>query len=659
MKVLERRHTELGKRLQRKRELVNTAAKQLEEAKEEARELAAWMEDLGNQLGDLKPIGHDPTLAEQRLHWLKAHSSELEGKQTAAEAAARRAACRAEFSSVEPILHGAIQRGQQLRKNLDILINKASNGLELRRKLALGISSVRDWIRQRRDAIVIPPGGYLPLKSSTVESDLNQCKKHENDIKNFCDNSLSDITKQANALLKDCSEEDQQEINAILEELNNELDDLKKLANERGKAMADLLEDRLDLEKKIEEVNNELNNIESSGSSLEGIPQTEAALEDRTNQLVSLSKSSEKVADRLKHLRARSEGINPTLSEPDRISLIERIDLAQAKHGKLAAGLGERLKRLAKTTQCAQLGSELVHSSNVFVDDMVDKLANLNKPCIGKDAEDVRNKLGEYEKILEALRAKQQSFTEQMPDAKGALISDGDDSEILLLPEHIDQMAKIRARYEDFISEIEKQIGRLKQLLLIREQFMALVAELTRLLAHYSGVVNELERSDLTGAERIGKYDELIGRIQECEALLASAEDKGRQVSEDAAAADRNAVAEQLHGLKTTLANLRTEIEMQRSRTIEATQKEEQLMRDAERLLAELRESERQARSRPQMARSVESVEHHLIEHDVRIVFSFSYFYFISNINLYLDLFINIIIFIKVLNLSFERWRLL
>ena len=65
----------------------------------------------------------------------------------------------------------------------------------------------------------------------------------------------------------------------------------------------------------------------------------------------------------------------------------------------------------------------------------------------------------------------------------------------------------------------------------------------------------------------------MIVKIQECEALLTSATDKGYKISSEGSSTDRNEIMEQLSALKQQLHGLKREVE-QRKEELESTGKE-------------------------------------------------------------------------------------
>ena len=71
---------------------------------------------------------------------------------------------------------------------------------------------------------------------------------------------------------------------------------------------------------------------------------------------------------------------------------------------------------------------------------------------------------------------------------------------------------------------------KIRALINLRHNFMELVTGITGFIIKYTEVVKEIERSSLSSAEKVKKYNEVIAKISECETQLAVATDKGSQV---------------------------------------------------------------------------------------------------------------------------------
>ena len=114
---------------------------------------------------------------------------------------------------------------------------------------------------------------------------------------------------------------------------------------------------------------------------------------------------------------------------------------------------------------------------------------------------------------------------------------------------------------------------------------------------------------------------QVIVKIQECEAMLASATDKGQQIAAEGSAADRNSVTEQLQSLKQQLQALRRAVEKQREQHEMAAAEHKKLATELEAILDWLHANEATVRSRPLLERDPASVEKEIEKHKVRKCF--------------------------------------
>jgi len=110
---------------------------------------------------------------------------------------------------------------------------------------------------------------------------------------------------------------------------------------------------------------------------------------------------------------------------------------------------------------------------------------------------------------------------------------------------------------------------------------------------------------------------QVIVKIQECEALLASATDKGQQIAAEGSAADRNSVTEQLQSLKQQLQALRRAVEKQREQHEMAAAEHRKLAAELEAVLDWLHANEATVRSRPLLERDSASVQEQIHNHKV------------------------------------------
>lgn len=75
--------------------------------------------------------------------------------------------------------------------------------------------------------------------------------------------------------------------------------------------------------------------------------------------------------------------------------------------------------------------------------------------------------------------------------------------------EGVGNLQGVIQQQEDLIRMIEDQLDRLRQLLLLREQFIALIADITTFIARYTEVIRDIETGGHSTQEKIKKYDDV------------------------------------------------------------------------------------------------------------------------------------------------------
>lgn len=74
---------------------------------------------------------------------------------------------------------------------------------------------------------------------------------------------------------------------------------------------------------------------------------------------------------------------------------------------------------------------------------------------------------------------------------------------------NIGELQAIVQEQDDLIAAIEAQIDRLRKLLLLREQFIALITEISTFILTYTGVVRDIESSGQPSDEKIKRYHDV------------------------------------------------------------------------------------------------------------------------------------------------------
>nr|XP_033322974.1 nesprin-1 [Megalopta genalis] len=600
IKSVERRYADIAKKLQRKAQVLDMTAQGIEATRQEIEENRDWIQRKKQQAQLADPVGYESKLAEEKLLALKALLKEAEGKQLVIDNLEKRVGnMQNELETNEQQqLENETKalRGEQaeLCNILTEGISSATAAADARRKFEADLQRARAWIKSKSNNLK-KLSGYLPLKAAKVERDIVQHGELEAGVDSFGENDLNDVLKHGNTLLKECSDEDRAKLEAVLEELSKDYDELKNEAREKQAALADLLQGRKAFENEIDKCQRWINEAEVATSSdlrTSGID----VLREQLAKYDRLKKEAQEFTDDIEKILQQGKSILPTVSDADKLELNEQLRNMKEAHGRVAGIVNERAQALRKNIDEAEESLARVAEAVRYMTDVQKELHELNKP-IGSKVEDVEAMLDAYERILNDLKANK------------AKLSD-------LGSVNVADLHGVSTRQDDLIKAIEGQIARLRQLLLLRQQFIALIAEITTFVAKYTEIVRDIENSGQTTEEKIKRYDDAILKIQECEALLASATDKGQQIAAEGSSVDRNNVTEQLQSLKQQLQGLRRAVETQREQHELAAAEHKRLANELSEILDRLEDKEKEVKSRPLLERDPSSVEGELRKHE-------------------------------------------
>lgn len=599
-KSIERRYNDLAKRLQRKLQILEMTRKGIEDSRNEIDQARNWVQENIVNLRRPTPIGFESRKAEDKLNALKDLLKEADNKLVLKETLTKRIGNMtnelepSELNQLENTLKILGEEQAELVEKVKSEIDRVNAAANTRRNLESSLEKAKAWLKSK-NAEIRKLSGYLPLQANQVEREIGQHKNYEKEIKEFNEGDLNDLLKLGNSIVKECDDSDKEKLQQLLDDVKDEYDNLKQEATQKGKALSDLLQGRRQFETDIEECINWLKEAEVATSS----DITSANLDVLEEQLAKYNKLNEqaqKVKVDIDKITEQGKAILPTISESDKLTLNDTLNSLKNRHSRIATLIRDRTDSLRRNIQQIKDAQARIEESKHVIQDIQNQLQELNKP-LGPKIEDVQQVLSTYERILQDLKANKAKLG-NVPGANQA------------------ELQGVLNLQDELIKSIEDQIAKLRQLLLLREQYLALITEIMTFITKYTEIIRDIEKSGATIEEKIKKYDDVIVKIQECEALLTSAEDKGQQIAADGSAQDRNTITEQLQSLKHSLQNLRRAVEKQRQEHENTAAEYRKLASELEEILDWLHANESTVRSRPLLCRGVESVEKELKNHE-------------------------------------------
>ena len=541
LKSIQRRENDIKKRIERKIQILDLTNKNLGKIQEEIDQTRMYFEDNVEKLHKPFLLGYAPKPIEGHLQFLKNLTKDVENKQLFVESLNKR------ISNMQSELDNSEQN--KLRNSLGDLNNKekqlvglvksevarTAQGLNIAKNLENNLEKIRSWIADQK-ANNESKALIISFSPAAIDYEIQEYKNSLKNIKEFSEGILSETIDQINGIKDQCDDSGKNDLQNVLDSFLDDIQMLTSSYNTQLETIQKILKMKKEFEQDSDTLLNWIKECEAilssnvKTSSIQILEEQKRKYENYLNEATNKEKL-------LKKIQEKGEILMENLSEVDCLNLTCQIKNTTDKYNLLCLKLKEKLNGIVDNINQLKSAQQQIAEYSAFILMIQKSIKDLNKP-IGSKSEDVQNLLRDYEGILNQLKDKKAEMSLQ---------------KISQLP----QLKELLSQHDDIIEGIENQLRRLKQLLMLREQFIALINEIVNFNVKYTEVVAGIEQSDDKIENKIKKYDQVILKIQECEGLLASANDKGMQIASEGTVEDRNIIMEQLQTLKHQLQNLR------------------------------------------------------------------------------------------------------
>lgn len=599
MKSVERRYNDIAKRIQRKLQMLEITYKAIDGTKSEVAAQNEWLQKEIDNLLHPEPLGYESKSVKDRQKKVANLLKETDGKKTVIDSLEKKVSNiqgelePSEQMQLESELSELSSKQKQLVTLIKQEIERLGTSTDDRKKLENDIEKAKNWLKSKL-AEIKKLGGPVPLEAAKIEKDVTIHKKHQSELSDFHNDTLTEVMRQGNAVSKDCSPEDRAKLQAVLEDLNKSYTFAKVDIDDKLAALNKLLQGRNEFEAEVAKCQSWLNEAEVAAT-----PEIRTSnlqlLEEQLVKFDKLSKEAEDVEKNIGKIKDKAKDIMDSLSDSNKLQLKEQVNILSDKFARINAIITDKKNILIKHIKEYKDAAAKIAAALEFLNEIQNRIKALNKP-IGSKVEDVQPIIQAYESILSDLKKNKSMLNE----LQGGNLHD---------------LQNILTQQDDLMSNIEDQISKLKHLLLLREQFFALVKEIEEFISKYTEVTSEIEKSNDSLEDKIKRYDDVIVKIQGCEALLATATDKGQQIAAEGTVIDRNNITELVQSLKQQLLTLRRLVESKRQEHERAAAEHKKLASDLSEILEWLHDNETTVHSRPLLNRDVASVDKKLGEH--------------------------------------------
>lgn len=598
IKSCDRRYNDIVKRVARKTQMLGSTLKGVDGIRNEIDQLGEWLKAQIQQLQQPQSVEIDSNQLNARIQKLKATAKDADAKQNLIESLEKRIAnmCNdlepLEMAQLESQLRDAATEQIHLVELLKAAIASVTDAIQGVKSFESDLDKVRNWIKTKLNDVRKQPS-TMPLTAKVIESDIQAAKSIENEVKKFGDESLMDVIKQGQHILKNCQDSAKVPFEHNLQQVSNEFETLKEEAANRTKQLSDAFDVRKAFEVDLQKLEDWLSEMEITTSAeiqIKSLP----LLEEQLRKFESLNNDKETMKPLLGSLSEQGKVIGATLNNADRLKLNEQLKAAKDRFNKPT--ISDRIRVIEEHMKRYKAAKDKLAECIELMTKLREEIRQLNKP-LGSKIEDVQSLTMTFERILRDLRQNKNRLTEIQIDD---------------LPE----LQHVSAQHDDLINSVEKQIANLRQAQTLREQYYNLIDQVNSTISKLKLEIMEIEKTCDPIEEKIKRYDELMAKIQECEGLLASTNDKGQKIASEGTVADGNLITEQIQSLKQQLQALRKQIEAQRHQDEVTLAEHNKLATDLSALLLWLHNNEAACKSRPLLERDPESVDREITKHN-------------------------------------------
>ncbi|XP_026681896.1 girdin homolog [Diaphorina citri] len=411
-------------------------------------------------------------------------------------------------------------------------------------------------------------------------------------LKDFKEKDLKEAIKQSKALLTPSSAEEGSPIKDKIDRLEKETKAQSDRIQDALKTLNQLIGHRKEFEVDVENVEAKLKELEVA---VEGDVKTNNVLmlQELLNKYAQLNEEAGELNMMISNVSIATEHMN--LNDADRLTVNDSVSSMQKRYAQLSRTIEDRISTVNNKLQSVKRLQHKVEEAKALLQKAESQLA---RP-VSTQAEDISEALTVYQKLLDEINSWKNSQS---------------DEDLVHLADSIKPLDEVVERIENHA------VPKLKSLLLLREQFTTLIMQIVGFITETTARVGEVDGNSATVQEKIDKYDKIIADIQEYEAILATASDKGDQLSSDGTISDRNEITEQLQSRKQQLHNLRKTVEKLRQQNEKRAAESEKLGAELEEIIEALHARETAVKTLPVLLLEVTSVDVELDKQRVRYI---------------------------------------
>merc|ERR1719193_855895 len=551
---VERRMADLGKRIDRKRQLVEMAQVGFINTRKDIEDTETWMTIKTEELTSSRVYQS----VETRTSELRLMIKEIDNKLMVIETFENKIETissdleASEYAELKEKLEKLTVQHSKLSEQAKTSIKQLVESSEYQKKFETDFGDVENWLKTKL-AEFNKGSEFDPLKAYDVEKKVARLKKDLNEVSEFEESKVSQVKLGIINLQKSGDKTMKKQVEAYGTEINTMLATLKDGLKKRISYMEDIVESRREFEAEFDKCVTWLDQADAILSTEVRGTINIAILDDHQNKFKKLKRDEEENRERVTEVFEKANAIMAKLSDADKISLQSQMDDVCDKQNHVADTVQAKIENLVKNINIYKLTAQKIEDSVNHLTEIQRQIRLLNKP-IGYRVEDAEDVLDAYETILNNLK----DFKVQMEDLQKTAGT------------NVNELKALLNQQEELIGAIENQMLKIRNLISVRHQFMTMITGITSFIIKHTEVVKEIERSNIPSMDKVRKFDDSIAKLKDCETQLSLASDKGQQIANEGSTADRNQITQQLQALKTQILTLKKAIEKKRDEHIKS-----------------------------------------------------------------------------------------
>ena len=487
---------------------------------------------------------------------------------------------------------------KNLQKDIKERINEIKDGLgtqlEERIKLENNLEEFPRWVQSKESEVACP--SLLPLKSEATDKIRHKYLKIDEELRSFCNVNITGIRRRAEHLMKDCDEEEADELDEEVNGIIASVSDLSQTLNETIANVTKSIKLKNSFELQVDTATKWISKAESSSQVDPKNLQSNEILSEHLESLEELELEIEEYNLLFKDIGEIVQELQENLSDADSHSIEEIQSALTNKFKLIQTNLGNKTKQIREIICTSQKMTEHMVKYTQTLADLQKEARALGRP-VGRSIEEAQQLLQCYHTIMKKVSDFRKTFEEKRKSVS------------------TEEMRNLIHQQQELMSILEKQILRIKSLISVRQQYFSLTGDITTFINEQKPIIKNLETDKSDTLNKTKNLNAVLNKIQESEAQLALAQDKGSFIGDEGKVEDRNIIMEELQKLRLELFSLRSGVEKMLGESEVCDQDHRRIQIELNTTMEWLFEQESELKSRPLLTIDVGSADDEIEAH--------------------------------------------